>query len=259
MRLLILSDLHLDLWRERAPRIDPTISRPDAVVLAGDIHKGGSAVKWAAETFPGLPVIYVSGNHENYGRTLEEAEEEIREECRQHMNVHYLNCDDAAIDGVRFLGCTLWTDYLLFGAAHRWSAMLKAREAMNDYRLIRLRKHDCRTLHPVDTVRIHAQHRAWLERKLAQPFSGKTIVVTHMAPSALSIAPKYETDLTSAAFASRLEGLVAQADLWVHGHMHRSFSYRIEKCRVVCNPCGYMTRSGGTENDLFDSNFVMEV
>ena len=57
MRLLVLSDLHLELWREHAPKIDPTVSRPDMVILAGDIHVGAKAVAWAATTFPGLPFL----------------------------------------------------------------------------------------------------------------------------------------------------------------------------------------------------------
>ena len=27
--------------------------------------------------------------------------------------------------------------------------------------------------------------------------------------------------------------------LWVHGHMHDSFDYRLGRTRVVCNPRGY--------------------
>ena len=53
MRLLILSDLHHELWREDAPRIDPAVSRPDVVILAGDINTGAKAVEWAATTFEG--------------------------------------------------------------------------------------------------------------------------------------------------------------------------------------------------------------
>jgi predicted phosphodiesterase len=64
MRLLVLSDLHHELWRERAPQIDPAVNNPDVVILAGDINTGAKAVDWAACTFPGLPVMYVHGNHE---------------------------------------------------------------------------------------------------------------------------------------------------------------------------------------------------
>lgn len=51
MRLLILSDLHHELWRDNAPQINPTLSRPDVVILAGDINTGAKAVAWAAQTF----------------------------------------------------------------------------------------------------------------------------------------------------------------------------------------------------------------
>ncbi|HUS12643.1 MAG TPA: metallophosphoesterase [Pyrinomonadaceae bacterium] len=77
------------------------MSRPDVVILAGDIDTGGHAVGWAAKTFAGLPVLYVAGNHEAYGMTLEDAEAEIKQATLQHMNVHFLNCDEIVIDNVR--------------------------------------------------------------------------------------------------------------------------------------------------------------
>ena len=84
-------------------------------------------------------------------------------------------------------------------------------------------------------------------------------MITHMAPSMLSVPEQYATDRISAAYASRLEELAAKADLWVHGHMHESSDYLIGKCRIVCNPCGYMTRGGGIENGDFDPNFIAEI
>lgn len=258
MRLLVLSDLHLELWREHAPRIDPSISQPNVVILAGDINKGGKAVEWAAETFPGLPIIYVAGNHESYGTTIEDAESDIRQATLQHMNVHFLNCDEIVIDNVRFLGATLWTDFKLFGDDTRFSAMIDARAAMNDYKRIR-RKLDYRKLHPSDTAHLHAKHRSWLNRKLAEPFAGRTVVITHMSPSIRSVAPEYADDLVSAAYASRLDELVDRSNLWVHGHMHTHFDYRIGNGRVVCNPCGYPQKNGATENAAFDPNFIVEI
>jgi hypothetical protein len=53
--------------------------------------------------------------------------------------------------------------------------------------------------------------------------------------------------------------MALRADLWVHGHMHESSDYQIGQCRVVCNPCGYMTRSGTVENRRFDPNFIVEL
>lgn len=257
MRLTILSDLHLELWRDHAPRIDVTVNKPDVVVLAGDIHKSGKAVKWAAEVFADIPVMYVSGNHEAYGDTLEGTEKSINEACAQYSNVHYLNCSEVILGDIRFLGCALWTDYCLFGDDRRYSAMLASQHVMNDYQRIRVKTDQYRKLRPADTALIHAKQKSWLKAKLAESFAGKTVVVTHMAPSMKSVAPEYETDLVSASYASNMDELVEQADLWVHGHMHSKFDYQIGKCRVMCNPCGYMNKSGGTENEKFDPNFIV--
>ena len=64
MRLLILSDLHREVWGDTPVGIDLAVSRPDVVILAGDIDNGASCVQWAERTFPGIPTLYVSGNHE---------------------------------------------------------------------------------------------------------------------------------------------------------------------------------------------------
>jgi hypothetical protein len=38
----------------------------DLVVLAGDIDHGIKGVVWARQAFPGIPVLYVAGNHDHY-------------------------------------------------------------------------------------------------------------------------------------------------------------------------------------------------
>ena len=259
MRLLILSDLHLEVWRQYAPPIRLSESRPDVVILAGDIHTGARAVPWAAATFPGLPVLYVHGNHEGYGQNLDDAQNEIAVACAANGHVHFLHSSEHRIGNVRFLGTPLWTDFRLFGDDHKREAMALSGGAMNDYRRIRLASQNYRKLRPSDTERWHQAQRWWLEQQLAVPFEGRTVVITHMAPSFLSVPDEYSSDPVSAAYASRLDDLVAQADLWVHGHMHTTSDYRIGKCRVVCNPCGYMKRSGAPENWDFNSSFVVDI
>lgn len=259
MRLLVLSDLHLEVWRDHLPRIDASISRPDVVILAGDIHTNFRAAYWAAESFPGLPVVYVAGNHEFYGEAIEKAGEEIAQECARHPNMHYLDCGEYIYGGTRFLGATLWTDFALFSPDRKWSSMLDARIVMNDYQRIRVANAGNRKLHPQDTARLHAAQRAWLQEKLDEPFPGRTVVVTHMAPSMRSVAPKYAADPVSAAFASNLDDLIVKANVWVHGHTHTSFNYEVEGCRVVANPLGYLMRNGCAENEDFDPNFIVQL
>ncbi|MET3134734.1 putative phosphodiesterase [Oxalobacteraceae bacterium GrIS 1.11] len=259
MRLLILSDLHHEQWREHAPRSEPSLSRPDAVILAGDINTGAKAVEWATRVFAGVPVLYVHGNHEAYGMQLEEAQDDIEAACARAGHVHFLNCGEHQIGRVRFLGATMWTDFKLFGDDSRQASMREAEAIMNDYRRIRLAQKGYRKLRAADTAQLHSLHKSWLTKKLAEAFDGTTVVITHMAPSFHSVADGYASAPSSAAYASRLEQLAAQADVWVHGHVHESFDYHIGRCRVVCNPCGYMTGGGTSENARFDPNFIIEI
>ena len=264
MRILILSDLHHELWREDAPQGDLALSRPDAVILAGDIDTGTRAVAWAATAFAGLPVLYVHGNHEAYGHHLDKVRQELHAACAATQNVHFLDCgthviEDPAGGKVRFLGATLWTDFRLLGDDTRQAAMRDAEAVMNDYRRIRLANMGFRKLRAADTAMFHAQQKAWLARELAQPFDGRTVVISHMAPSLLSVDDAYGSEACSPAYASRLDELAAQADLWVHGHLHVSRDYRIGRCRVIANPCGYKTRGGTPQNPRFDPNFIVEL
>jgi 3',5'-cyclic AMP phosphodiesterase CpdA len=181
MRLLILSDLHHELWREKAPHIDSKISRPDMVVLAGDISGGAKAVEWAANAFADSPVLYVSGNHEAYGKILEDVQDDIEIACLTVPNVHFLNCSEYIQGSVRFLGATLWTDFKLFGDGTRADAMREAESAMTDYKRIRLAKKGYRKLRAADTAQLHAVQKDWIKKKLAEPFAGITVVITHMA------------------------------------------------------------------------------
>lgn len=259
MRLLVLSDLHLEVWRQFVPKFDTSASRPDIVVLAGDIHTKARAPGWAASVFPHVPVIYVAGNHEFYGGTLDQTNFAIRDECAKFKNVHYLDCGEFIYQGVRFLGTTLWTDFSLFGPHNRSTVMAKAGHVMNDYQLIRLASACYRKLRPEDTAKLHAEQKAWLAEKLDERFDGPTVVVTHMAPSRRSVAPEYAADAVSAAFASCIDELVSKARVWVHGHTHTSFDYEIGQCRVIANPLGYMRRGGNAENVAFDPNFIFEL
>src|SRR3546814_4418172 len=87
--------------------------------------------------------------------------------------------------------------------------------SMNDYRCIRLARAGYRKLRPADTLSWHRAQRRWLEQRLAIPFAGRTVVITHMAPSLQSVDDRYRCDLVSAAYASQLDALVAKADLWI--------------------------------------------
>jgi Icc-related predicted phosphoesterase len=230
MKLHIQSDLHTEFADFVPPETDA-----DAVILAGDIGVGVEGVRWAARHYPDRPVIYVPGNHEFYGHDID-LTAEFRAAAPDNITV--LSDDVLVLDGVRFLGSTLWTDFNLHGEGEAWFARERARRCMNDFVRIRQGGHKFR---PEDSVVLHEASRTWLMGQLEQAFDGPTVVVTHHLPALKSIAPGYANDPLNPAFASRLEGVIEryQPTLWIHGHTHDSCGYELFQSRVVCNPRGY--------------------
>lgn len=264
MRIHVLSDLHLELPITPFEPCARTIEQADVIILAGDIGSGAHGVEWAAKTFLGKPVIYVLGNHEFYGDHIDDVANACKLAARG-TNVRVLDNDATVINSVRFLGTTLWTDFELFGnnPVMIGTALRDAKAYLSDFSSIfgsGAGPH--RFLTPEETIEFHQASKAWLARKIKEPFDGKTVVVTHHAPSFGSIATRYEQEVISACFASRLDDLAAHADLWIHGHTHQAFDYEIGKCRVVCNPRGYVfpARSGNRgEMTEWERKMLVEV
>jgi hypothetical protein len=269
MKLLVLSDLHLEFSDFEVPA-DADF---DVALLAGDIVSPGSkAADWVRRSSAlrrARAVLHVAGNHEFYDTTLQD---ELARLCARHDDagppLHFLHCDQRVIDGVRFLGCTLWTDFALRIDTDEGPCsdvnrgMQASRGAMVDYRTIDFREAArWRKLTPEDTAVLHRQQRAWLEAALVEPFDGPTVVITHHGPHRASLAPRFAGDWVSSAFINELPAHFFNVPvLWVHGHTHTSFDYRVGNCRVLCNPRGYQAAGRAwPENRAFDPGCVVSV
>lgn len=245
MKILVLSDLHIEF----APFVpDPAaVAAADVIVLAGDISTGTQAIPWARKTFPGKRIIYIAGNHEFYKHHWTKLLPKLRDLAAGY-GVHFLENDTITIDGVRFLGCTLWTDFLLFGEDKKDEAIRDSTISMDDFRQIKADVINQKTtqsrLSADHTIERHKTSLAWLHAELAAGDPDSTVVITHHYPSKRSTAPKWSNDLVSAIFGSNLPTeVLLGARLWIHGHTHESCNYRIgdskRSVRVVCNPRGY--------------------
>jgi predicted phosphodiesterase len=253
MKLHIVSDLHLSVAGFQLPATDA-----DVIVLAGDIARPAEACAWARQL--NKPVIYVAGNHEFYGSSLDDTLAALRQHSAG-SHVHVLEGDAVVIDGVRFLGTTLWTDFALFDTTgQRAAAEAQALAMIRDFSRIRADASSARPFTPADSVAWFNRSAAWLERQLSEPFDGPTVVVTHHAPSLRSVHPRFENSLLNACFVSNAEHLLdgRRAKLWIHGHTHDSFDYTVHGTRVLCNPRGY-AKHGVNENAAFDAELVVAV
>jgi predicted phosphodiesterase len=234
VRIQLASDLHLELL-ERSWPLELLIAPAqdaDVLVLAGDIHRGVRAIGRFAD-WP-VPVIYLAGNHEYYGGLWEQVRIDLRREATGTA-VRFLDNDAVTLGDVRFLGSTLWTDYRVSGDPQP-AAMEAAEATVLDHQRIGTRLGPLRAAQALDE---HSRSRDWLRRELSRSGAARTVVITHHAPHPGSIHPRYAGNPVNGAFVSDLTELVGHADLWLHGHVHDSFDYRVGGCRVVCNPRGY--------------------
>lgn len=264
MRVQLASDLHLELLEDCFP--GETLIQPapqaDLLVLAGDVAHACKAAHLFAD-WP-VPVLYILGNHEAYGRCIEDVIDELRK-ASQGTSVQFLERDAVVVQGVRFLGCTLWTDFRLRSNRTQRQTMELAGLCISDH--FRIRTKSGELFSPAHALREHEISRSWLEQELARPYPGKTVVVTHHGPHPLSVHPRYSGSPINAAFVSDLTPLLHQANVWLHGHVHDSFDYSVQGCRVVANPRGYAQNVGAAsdvselkfENKTFVHDFVIDL
>ncbi|GLS46855.1 metallophosphoesterase [Methylobacterium brachythecii] len=266
MQLFPISDLHLE---RRRPDLIPRPSAPfDVLVCAGDLFEGHPEQGLAAvlALAAGRPVVLVPGNHEHYaptgdGRTAPELLAALRAEVArlagEGTRLHLL--EDAAsvvIDGMRFVGTTLWSDWSLAGrwlnsdtpdrpedpVAYAAARMTDPVTGSREYRGS-IRNADGSSWSPEDAMRAHLTQKAALLAALAEPHVGPTVAVTHHPPSPLAAdafrdAPGVPWWVPAFYATSVLEDLPDELrpQAWISGHFHAGHDLRVGRTRWVANP-----------------------
>ena len=224
MKIQLLSDLHLEVHPGFVPEPAPGA---DVLVLAGDIgsYQSGSLLQdedFGLARFSPLPqyagwptpVILVPGNHEYDVQDFDAAHARLRATC-DRPGLIWLERESVALDGVRFVGTTLWSDFDALADAAQVSDLAqrlkmrdKAFRAANFY----LKKTGAtRAGQPFLAEAIRAQAlvcQQWLRDALAAPFDGPTVAVTHFAPSLRSADPRYGLVPGTAGFCNALVALL---------------------------------------------------
>jgi Icc-related predicted phosphoesterase len=264
MDLHILSDLHTEHCS-----YGPAPVIADVLVLAGDICDASMfGAEKVAEHYLAAkkPVLYVPGNHEFYGSRMAQQLWKLSRQCRR-AGIQLMHNREVVLEGVRVLGATLWTDFALYGAANIPMALLQARQMVADFTWVFDERGT--PILPAHTLAWHTRSLQWLRQRMASPFEGKTVVVTHHGVHPRSIHARFSNHPINTAFVSNLEETLFEGRpaLWVHGHVHNSFDYSVGETRVVANPRGYAKRAKlpdgqvveRRENQEFNPTLVVRV
>lgn len=149
------------------------------------------------------------------------------------------------IDSTRFFGASLWVDFQTKLPAQSDLArrMWRARQMLNDFHEISMQ--DGNRFAPENMLDPHRSDAAYIRKKLAEPFDGRTVVLTHHMPHPDCTPPAYAGQDANYLFAGGAEahGDILHSeqapDLWICGQTHHAFDIQIGQIRVVCNPYDY--------------------
>jgi len=263
MRVNVISDLHIDF-------ADLTLPGGDVLILSGDVFEAKSfkqamynpdMVLLEHERKDQRPdrfyrfmieecaakyrhVVYVMGNHEHYGFQYHKTYAHIKEQLPD--NIYILENEVKEIDGVLFLGATLWTDMNKGDQL----TLYHMKSMMNDYRQVTMFNEAKSAYHKLQPEKTMADHhytvkyfKNILEENRATGRRLPVVVVTHHSPSKASTKPRYIDDvIMNGAYSSDLSEFILdnpEIKVWTHGHTHDNFDYMIGSTRIICNPRGY--------------------
>lgn len=282
MKISLASDLHLEFGDLNLQNVHDS----DVLILAGDILTSQELHDFPEEkisdiqntieqlltrrkiaqnyrnflkrvSFQFPEVIYIAGNHEFYNGKWLKTLEILRDECSKFTNVHFLEDNSVTINDTLFVGGTLWTD-MNRGDPNTLHAIASV---MNDYRVIRHDGLGYTKLRPAHTISRHRNTMEFFKSTVENNKDKKIVVVSHMAPSHMSIHEQYKGDyINNGAYYSDLSNFILdnpQIKLWCHGHVHNPFDYMIGTTRILCNPRGYVNYDRGSQED--DPYYVQTV
>lgn len=276
MRVAYCSDLHLEFGKIKLENTE----NADLLILAGDIalakrvHDFKDFFKNVSEQFP--QVIYIMGNHEHYNYDFNRTVHTLKNALKDFPNITLLDKESMSLDGVTFVGGTMWTDMNKEDPLTMWHTGM----SMNDFRevsdsskmvyrrvpLYKLNegseepkyardergyyieigmkmKEEPSKFSVESSVEEHKKFLEYLKIVCENNKDGKVVVISHHTPSHQSIHRMYAHDyLMNGAYHSALDEFILdrpQIKNWFHGHTHSEFDYEIGECRVVCNPRGY--------------------
>ena len=232
MKIRYFSDLHLEFVK--TSKLDTLIRKippGEICVLAGDI---GNPFKINYDVFMNamsktfVKTFVIPGNHEYYGKTIEETNDYMKDYFKWFDNITLLNNSYEIYDNRCFIGTTLWSN------------ISDERYKINDMSCI----------HGFDISQYNKLNKecvSFLEDTLENMKEKKScIVISHHMPSESLIDPKYKTERMAHYnqwFYCNMDNLIEsnqeKIQCWFYGHTHTPLTSILHGVPMLCNPIGY--------------------
>ena len=188
-------------------------------------------------------VLAIAGNHEFYHGVIPDELELIRDLFSEYApNATLLDNEHVEIEGVRFIGSTLWATHGCGTGNH-----LLIQQGMNDFRCIHVRDEEdpsgfrTRKFTVNDANRLHQEAVEFLKEAVKTELP--CVIMTHHAPSYLVANRKrYPNQDMDDAYYSNQHALIEDnpgIKCWVFGHNHYRCRRKLGETWLVSNPRGY--------------------
>lgn len=230
----VISDVHVETNKTLV--IDVIRPVADNLIVAGDVgqptdanyHKFFDFVTSNWKT-----VIYVPGNHEYYDMigimTMKRTDDMIEELGKKYPNLYCLNNSSIKLDGITFIGSTLWSHP-------------KSTNKLSDFRMHIFDDEGCITLDRY--IKINQKCIGFLESALGSTSpDDKVVVITHYMPLMKRDIPdsKFPDDPEIDSYMGNgLYNLINKANVWVSGHTHEQFEVDYKGTKWLCNAYGQL-------------------
>lgn len=250
MKIAFASDLHFEFDRSRILSVIENLEpETDVLVLAGDIQVADRIIpdlEYLHNALPNLHIVYVTGNHEFYGEKIADVESALMNAFEAHPKIHYLEKEAFELNGVVFLGTTLWTGFDAYPYFEQSLSEENAIYGISDFRII---KHGLGSFLPYYCKQLHHENCEWLSKSLNEFKDNTTIVVTHFPPSPSLFHGTIPVNSMSNYFQADCRDIINQyePDYWIYGHNHWSDEQTIGKTMCVSNQLGYPAEHCKTE------------
>jgi Icc-related predicted phosphoesterase len=202
-------------------------------------------------------VLLVAGNHDHYDGLFEQTTRLL-----ETYLPGFIVLDNKAVEitGTHFFGSTLWSDF----EGRSEAAMNAVRRRLGEFVFIkrRVREPDGTErsvrFRPEDALAEFDKAMDALRQQLAVAPPGRTVVITHHAPSLDGLNPKHVGNGLDGGYASNLDDMIASSSVpvWIHGHTHIKRTYRIGDTTVRANCRGFDGKDASanafTPNVYFD-------